>query len=128
MRTAVSPVFYCSSFPALLAMHSGRGNLSSFSTTGGSFCCSRVTSKSQGDVPGGISTRKGSVSELQLCYTAAHVRWRFRLDQSAEHLDSLCSGSLSVCQCFLFFKDPVYCLGSKYPRKVGGWEETWKEK
>lgn len=22
------------------------------------------------------------------------------------------------------FKDPVYCLGSKYPRKGGGWEET----
>lgn len=46
---------YCSSFPAFLGRDSGRGNTSSFSIQLEVYlvAAERVTSKSQGDTPGG---------------------------------------------------------------------------
>lgn len=87
MGSAVPPEFYCSSFPAFLGRDSGRGNLSSPSMQLEVHCAAAVTSKSQGEKSGDISTGKGPGSELQVCYTAAHVGWGFRLNGSAEHLD-----------------------------------------
>lgn len=87
MRSAGPPEFYCSSFPAFLSRDSGRGNLSSSSTQLDVHRVAAVTSKSQGDKSGEISTGKGPGSELQVCYTAAHGGWGFRLEGSAEHLD-----------------------------------------
>lgn len=50
---AVPPLFYWSSLPALLGIDTRRGNLSSFPIQVEVHLAAAVTSKRQGDVPGG---------------------------------------------------------------------------
>lgn len=92
-----APVSICISFPALLGMVAGGNFPSFFPRTRGSPCCSVDLLPKTGG-----SSRKPPCPS---CSPAQLLAWA-RAGSSTQHLDSSCSGSLSLspCQHFLFLK------------------------